>query len=81
MSVEVASQEASRATRKDSRLRWVAMAYPVDPRPQSEKASRRITVMRRLVRPANPRLIIVAIPSLASCLVPSTFTAGEQTMT
>ena len=51
------SQRASQERRRDSRHFCMAVAQAADPRVQSEKASRRITVMRRLVRSANPRVI------------------------
>jgi len=78
MSVEVISQEASQARRGNARFRCVATACAVDPRLQREQALRRITVMRRLCRPANPRVITVAAPLLASCLVPSTPRSKEE---
>lgn len=57
MNVDARSQRSSESGRRDSRTFCAAAGSPADPRHQSEKASRRITVMRRLCRPANPRMI------------------------
>jgi hypothetical protein len=57
MHVDARSQRSSESGRRDSRPPCVARGLPLNPRAQSEKASRRITVMRRPGRPANPRVI------------------------
>jgi hypothetical protein len=57
MHVDARSQRPSESGRRDSRRFCAAAGSPADPRAQSEKASRRIMVMRRLCRPANPRVI------------------------
>jgi len=57
MHVDARSQRPSESGRRDPRVFCVAARLPADPRWQSEKASRRITVMRRLCRSANPRVI------------------------
>jgi hypothetical protein len=70
MYVDARSQRPSESGRRDSRRFCVAAGSPADPRPQSEKASRRITVMRRLCRPANPRVI------RRRCSLPRALTEG-----
>lgn len=57
MNVDARSQRSSESGWRDSRPPCVATGSPANLRPQSEKASRRIKVMRRHCRPANPRLI------------------------
>jgi hypothetical protein len=70
MHVDARSQRPSESGRRDSRHRCAAAGSPTDPRSQSEKASRRITVMRRPCRSANPRVIRRRC-SLARPLTPS----------